>query len=160
MSVSFTSQIATSRHTYGTRSATRTDAEDDITDQIIGAMAARKTVIDSPRVKTTETDVAKQKKAMASQIGAELSTILSAVTSSEDVSCVSASRIRDTSRERSRQHITAATNKSIKKAEKSKALPDGLPPSSPHINATIGLTSQKLAQFTSTPAQTGAIPLS
>ena len=138
---------------YGTRSATRTDADDDIADQTTGAMAARKTVIDGPRVKTTETDVAKQKKAMALQIGAELSTLLSAVTSSDDVSSVSASRIRDASRERSRQNITVDTNKSVKKTEKSKALPYGLPPLSPQVNATTGLTSQNLARLISTPAQ-------
>ena len=151
--------MATSRHKYATRLATRTYAEDDIADQFNGAMAARKSVIDSPREQITAADVTKQKKDMALQIGVELSSILSTMTSSEDVSSVSASRVRDASRERSRPNITAVTDKSIQKAEKSKALPDGLPPLSPQVNATIGLPSHKLVQLTSTPAQTSATPL-
>ena len=157
--MSATSKMATSRHKYATRLATRTDAEDDIADQFNGAMAARKSVIDSPREQITAADVTKQKKDMVLQIGVELSSILSAMTSSEDVSSVSASRVRDASRERSRPNITAVTDKSIQKAEKSKALPDGLPPLSPQVNATIGSPSHKLVQLTSTPAKTGTTPL-
>ena len=136
MSGSFTNEMATSRHLYGTRSASRVEA--NIANQ------------------TTEIDIAKQKKAMALQIGTELSTILSVVASNDDVSSVSASHIRDASRERSRQNITTDIHKPIKVADKSKAVPDSLPPLSPQVNATFGLTSRNLAQLTSTPAQADA----